>query len=278
MLTDPANGSVALVEGGVQYTPNPDYYGPDSFSYKVVDTDDGTSAEAATVTITVHPVNDDPVAKDDSGEGFRMRSDESSFVTASVLDNDYDVDDTGLSVVGVDVDGTTGTVIPGPDGTFLYENTGGLGEGDTDSWLYRVIDGNGGEAWAEVTISINWMPVAEDDTFVAPPEIGLVILGSLFDDNGSGSDTDADDDALVVLAVDGVLLEDVGGVYLIPLEGPGEGVVFVWESGEVEIDLIDPFFELPSSVSFEYTVSDGYGGTSTALVEVFVPPTVLPPA
>ena len=144
-------------------------------------------------------MNDDPVAKDDSGEGFRMRSDESSFVTASVLDNDYDVDDTGLSVVGVDVDGTTGTVIPGPDGTFLYENTGGLGEGDTDTWLYRVIDGNGGEAWAQVTISINWMPVAEDDVIEAFEDDGEV-TGSLLD-----NDSDADDDKLTVTPIDQTL-------------------------------------------------------------------------
>ena len=60
ILDEPANGSVALVEGGVEYTPNADYNGEDSFTYKVTDTDDGTSAEAATVTINVSAVNDEP--------------------------------------------------------------------------------------------------------------------------------------------------------------------------------------------------------------------------
>ncbi len=198
IVEDPTAGTAEVVNGEVVYTPDDDFSGGDGFTYVARDTKGEDSLEA-TVTITVHPVNDDPVAKDDSGEGFRMRSDESSFVTASVLDNDYDVDDTGLSVVGVDVDGTTGTVIPGPDGTFLYENTGGLGEGDTDTWLYRVIDGNGGEAWAQVTISINWMPVAEDDVIEAFEDDGEV-TGSLLD-----NDSDADDDKLTVTPIDQTL-------------------------------------------------------------------------
>ena len=256
MLTDPANGTVALVAGGVEYTPDADYYGPDTFTYKVVDTDEGTSTEAATVAISVLPVNDDPVAEDDSGEGFRMRSDETSFVTASVLDNDYDVDDTGLSVVGIDVTDTIGTVIPGPDGTFLYDNTGELGEGATDSWLYRVIDGNGGEAWGQVTISINWVPVPEDDLIEAFEDDG-VVGGSLV-----GNDSDADGDELTVTPIDQVLTD---GEWTI-------GQILVDEAGDYTLLLDEGLLALESGEtvgdSFIYEVDDGFGGTDTA--EVFV--------
>ena len=258
MLSDPEHGAVALVPGGVEYTPDADYSGPDSFTYKVVDTDEGTSTEAANVTVTVHPVNDDPVAKDDSGKGFRMRSDETSFVTASVLDNDYDVDDTGLSVVGIDVTDTLGTVIPGPDGTFLYDNTGGLEEGDTDSWLYRVIDGNGGQAWARVTVSINWVPVPEDDLIEA------------FEDDGEANawllnnDWDPDGDPLTVTPIDQVLTD---GGWII-------GQVIVDEAGFVRL-LLDEGLNLLAegqvvSDSFTYVVDDGFGGTATADVLVVV--------
>src|SRR5439155_1701596 len=54
---------------GVTYTPASNYNGTDSFSYKVHDTGDGSSAAldsgTATVSITVTPVNDAPAANND---------------------------------------------------------------------------------------------------------------------------------------------------------------------------------------------------------------------
>jgi type IV pilus assembly protein PilY1 len=56
--TQPANGSVVmLVDGSFTYTPNPDFFGPDSFEYTAFD--DG-GPDTAVVTITVEAVNDPP--------------------------------------------------------------------------------------------------------------------------------------------------------------------------------------------------------------------------
>jgi CSLREA domain-containing protein len=61
VTSGPGNGSTAVdpATGAVTYTPDADFFGTDSFTY-TVDDDEGTPSNAATVTITVNPV-DDPV-------------------------------------------------------------------------------------------------------------------------------------------------------------------------------------------------------------------------
>ena len=57
-------GTVALnPDGTLSFTPNADFNGPVSFDYTV---SDGTTPVSATVDITVTPVNDVPVAADDT--------------------------------------------------------------------------------------------------------------------------------------------------------------------------------------------------------------------
>jgi hypothetical protein len=63
-------------DGSFTYTPNPDYNGPDSFTYQA--NDGQANSNTATVTITVNPVNDDP--------GFTAGGDVStSSLTSSIL-------------------------------------------------------------------------------------------------------------------------------------------------------------------------------------------------
>ena len=57
-FTTPQFGTVQLVGGFFVYTPNPDYVGPDSFTYELDDTN--TTVGSATVNINVTPVNDAP--------------------------------------------------------------------------------------------------------------------------------------------------------------------------------------------------------------------------
>src|SRR6056297_4367458 len=66
--TGPSNGTVVQnADGSFTYTPDPDYNGPDSFTYDISDGNGGT--DTATVNITVNPVNDDPNAVDDTYTG-----------------------------------------------------------------------------------------------------------------------------------------------------------------------------------------------------------------
>jgi len=62
--SDPPHGKVSLsADGGFSYNPDPDYWGEDSFTYRVTNSH-GDSSQGS-VTITVLPVNDAPV--------FRLR-------------------------------------------------------------------------------------------------------------------------------------------------------------------------------------------------------------
>ncbi|MEC7765273.1 MAG: Ig-like domain-containing protein, partial [Pseudomonadota bacterium] len=82
-----ANGTVTEDgEGGLVYTPNADFNGTDSFTYTVSDGNGGTDTE--TVSVTVTPVNDDPVANDDvvsTTTGILL------FDNESVIDSNNDV-------------------------------------------------------------------------------------------------------------------------------------------------------------------------------------------
>ncbi len=75
-VTPPAHGTAAAnADGTVTYAPAPDWHGTDSFGYTVSDGRGGTAS--ATVALTVTPVNDPPVAVDDTAatsEGPRWRS------------------------------------------------------------------------------------------------------------------------------------------------------------------------------------------------------------
>ncbi len=55
-VTQGTNGTVTFAaNGSITYTPNPSYYGPDSFTYTVTS---GGVTETTTVNVTVNPVND----------------------------------------------------------------------------------------------------------------------------------------------------------------------------------------------------------------------------
>ena len=91
-IIDPANGSVLLnTDGTFTYTPDLNFFGTDSFTYEVSDSNGGI--DQAIVSITVSSVNDVPVATDDP-----FNTDEDVALTGSVLGNDSDIDGDTLLV------------------------------------------------------------------------------------------------------------------------------------------------------------------------------------
>ena len=124
--------------GEVTYTPDENYNGADSFTYTISDGNGGFST--ATVSLTVDPVNDNPVTVDDVVSG--SEDNVMTFSAASILGNDSDLDGDSLSVDSfTQPEGGTLTL---EDGTFTFTpNENWNGETAFD---YTVSDGNGGTA------------------------------------------------------------------------------------------------------------------------------------
>ena len=164
LVADVSNGSLLLnSDGSFNYTPDPDFFGSDSFTYKA---NDGIAdSGAATVTITVDPVNDPPVANDDSSI-----TSENTAVLIDVLDNDASVDGDPLSITGT-TNPTNGSIIDHGDGTVTYTpDPGFIGN---DSFTYTIKDGNGDSDNAIVTISVtgNSAPIALADSYDVSEDI-----------------------------------------------------------------------------------------------------------
>ncbi len=171
LVDDVQNGSLTLnADGSFSYTPDTNYNGPDSFTYEA---NDGTvDGNTVTVSITVDPVNDDPVANADS-----YLADEDVAITfnaaAGVLANDTDVD-TATTLVVKAVNGNTlavGVPITLPsgatlqlnlDGSFTY--TGPADYNGIDSFTYTAFDQTTGEAIGTVTVTIG--PVNDAPSFL----------------------------------------------------------------------------------------------------------------
>jgi hypothetical protein len=131
--------------GSFTYTPDDDFNGTDSFSYTVSDGNGGT--DTATVTATVTPVNDAPVAVD---EAVTVAEDSGATVI-NVLGNDTDVDGDTLTFDGF-TQATNGTVSLN-NGVLTYAPNANFN--GTDSFTYFVSDGNGGTDTGQVSITVS---------------------------------------------------------------------------------------------------------------------------
>ncbi|WP_153641535.1 tandem-95 repeat protein, partial [Vibrio parahaemolyticus] len=149
----PANGTVSVnPDGSVTYTPNDNYHGADSFTYIVTS---GGVSESTTVSVDVTPVNDAPVAKDDTAI-----TDEDTPVTIDVLPNDTDIDGDKLSIQSASVPETQGKVEI-VDGKLVFTPAENF-HGDAEI-TYTITDGAlTDQATVNVTVNaVNDTPVVE---------------------------------------------------------------------------------------------------------------------
>jgi hypothetical protein len=68
VVTEPANGTATIDGNVIRYTPDPDFFGTDVFTYSMNETNSEEENSIGTVTITVTNVNDAPILADDSAQ------------------------------------------------------------------------------------------------------------------------------------------------------------------------------------------------------------------
>ena len=241
-VTDPANGTVTInADGTVTYTPDPDFNGTDIFEYTITDANGNTSTAA--VTVFVDPV---PDAIDDIAS-----TDEDTPLNIDVLaDNGNGADDQGdapATVIAV-TDPLNGTVTINADGTVTY--TPDADFNGTDTFDYTIEDANGDTSTATVTVTVATAPDAQNDIVVTDEDTPLNI--DVLADNGNGADDQGAGPAMVTAVTD-----------------PANGTVTINADGTVTYT---PDADFNGTDTFEYTITDANGNTSTAVVTIFVDP------
>jgi len=237
-VANATNGTVALAGTDVTFTPAANFNGAATFEYTV---SDGAATDTGTVTVTVTPVNDAPVAVDDAvttAEDTAL-----VFAAADLALNDLDVDGDALAVTAVANPSGGMVALAGGQITFFpAANFSGAA-----SFEYTVSDGtltDTGSVTVTVT-AVNDAPVAVDDAEIAESGIARAIPAAQL----LANDTDIDSATLTISSVGN---PTNGMVFL-----AGTTVTFISAGG------------FTGAATFEYTVSDGTA-TDTGLVNVTV--------
>ncbi|WP_273692958.1 tandem-95 repeat protein [Vibrio parahaemolyticus] len=180
-------GSVDIVDGKLVFTPAENFNGEATISYIVTD---GDLTDEAKVSVTVTPVNDSPVAVDDT-----TSIQEDTAVTIDVLTNDTDVDGDKLSIESASVPKEQSTVEV-VDGKLVFTPAENF-NGDAEI-TYTVTDGElTDEAKVTVTVNpVNDMPTIKVDAVESITEDAVstdTVVATL-----TVRDTDTPEDQLTV--------------------------------------------------------------------------------
>ncbi|WP_415836004.1 tandem-95 repeat protein, partial [Pseudoalteromonas mariniglutinosa] len=130
--------------GAIIYTANADYFGSDSFTYTVKDSN-GATSNVATVTMTVNPVNDAPV-----GQAQSLALDEDASLLITLLATDIENDSLTYRI---DSDVSQGTLVQQSADSWLYTPT--TNYNGSDSFSFIANDGALDSAPVSVNLSVN---------------------------------------------------------------------------------------------------------------------------
>ncbi|MNJ85101.1 hypothetical protein D3C87_25680 [compost metagenome] len=177
VVTPASNGTATVdpITGEITYTPNPNFNGVDTLIYSICDTGMPVLCDTAMVIITVNPVNDPPIANEDT-----TTTDEDTPVVINTPSNDTDpdgnLDETSVTVVTPPVNGVA-TVDP-VTGEITYTPNSGFSGNDT--LIYSICDTGMpvlcDTAMVIITVDpVNNPPVANEDTATTDEDTSIVI-------------------------------------------------------------------------------------------------------
>jgi hypothetical protein len=282
----PVNGSLAGNGNGTfSYTPNPNFFGPDSFVYQICDT--SALCDTATVNITVSPVNDDPPVANTDGKS----TPEDTPTTINVAANDTDPDgnlspaSANTTCLGCSVP-ANGSLTNNGNGTFTYSP--GLNFNGLNSFVYEICDTGTLCATATVSITVNPVadpPVANTDNKTTPEDTPTTI-------NVTANDTDPEGNLVATSAnttcpscsvpANGSLTNNGNGTFTYTpnpnFSGSNSFVYEICDTGTLNGTFTytpDPNFNGPNS--FVYEICDSSAQCDTASVNITVNPVPDPP-
>ena len=237
VVDSPGHGRAVVGAGGqITYTPDRDYAGPDSLTYRVTDRDGDEATAAVHITVTFR--NDAPLVSD-----LLFSTSEGLMVTGTMPATDAE-DDTLSFALGTPP--SHGTASVDESGTLSY--TPDAGYSGPDSFMVTVDDGHGGTGTGTATVTvapIDEQPAAAGDAATTNEETAVVV-DVLANDTGLG------DGGTSVDVVAGTLDPAAEGTATIT----GGSITFV------------PAADATGTVTFDYTVTDADGDSSTAAVTV----------
>ncbi len=233
-VRDAIGGTVTLASNGtIIFVADPDYNGVAQFTYVANTPDQGVGT--GIVRITVTPVNDAPVARNDGPFAFDENT-ALTLTTAQLLANDTDVDSATLELVAVA--GTADVqVVLNPDGTItLTPRPDFFGE---TSVTYTIRDAGGLTSTALIRLNVlpvNSAPEAVVDVIEMTEDVPVfLIFAELL-----GNDIDADGDSLSIVSV----------------QGSFRAAATLYENG---IEIV-PGANYFGTATLTYRISDGQGG------------------
>ena len=255
-------------DGSFEYSPERDYYGPDSFTYT---TSDGVLvSDTSTATITITAGNDNPTGLPDEysvDEGGTLSVDNIN----GVLTNDTDIDSDSL-YASEGINPNFGTVTISTDGSFEYVHDGS--NSSLDEFKYVVSDTLGGVDTVVVSIVIN--PVNDEpvistgQTLSVPensPEGTLVGTVNVLDENIqsdlSGTFDITTDNLWCVTGDTTTNKSFTGKVEFEKVSGDGEYTINIITSGGKRL-------ENDFSMGGYFTCFDGFDGTPSGSLRLVI--------
>lgn len=253
ITSGPANGTASInASGNIVYTPNADFNGTDSISYRVSDDDDGIS-NTAILTITVGAVNDPPVISDITDKN--IPEDSNTGPLAFTVD-DLDQPPGTLQVTGASSNPalvSVGGIVFGGAGINRTVTVTPIANGFGSALItITVTDTSGSTANDSFTLTVtpvNDPPTALDDSFDVPEDSPLVNLNVLANDSSAP-------DSGETLGIFNVSTPNQGGTVSI---NAGSTLDYA------------PAADFSGTETFIYTIDDGTpGSTASATVTISV--------